>query len=205
MTQPVRTIAIATLAGALCLALTGCVNLDGMIPDISATAAAEPEQTAAPEPELTDAQPGDNISEEQALACRKDLSGPCSAFKLDDGSWVYIDKNAPLPPLVQEAVTGIANSAEVPSGTSTGDQSTSVKEANETRSAIEFATGKRVVVVIYGSWAEGFNTFMGYNAQGINRENIIVSPDKAAVVAAAQAYIAAQANPESIALVVTDK
>ncbi len=194
--------AAGTVACALLLLLAACVPAPAG--EERDALDATPVETTVDTPEDAAPAPGDPISDAQAMACRKDLGGPCSAYRLDDGSWIYLDKNAPLPPVVQEAVTRTANAAPAPTGTSPDEQSASGRTLTQTQGAIEFATGKPVVLVLYGSWHRDGDSFLGYCAIGIRAEFVAASRERATVVAEAEAYIAANGGSDLIALVVQD-
>lgn len=101
-------------------------------------------------------------------------------------------------------MTQTASAAPVPSGTSPDDQSASLKTLTQTQGAVKFATGKQVVLVLYGAWHRDGESFMGYCAIGIKSEFVAASRDRATVVAAAETYIAANGGSDLIALVAAD-
>ncbi len=159
--------------------------------------------------EVVKLEAGTELTDEQADAIKRDLKNGVRAYKLPTGKKILVKKDKPLPKEVVKAEAKKVAAVDMPTGGSMSDQMESISKMDAAASSAAYATGKRVCVVMqamYGNidgpgaslqWV-GIGCPLGSNGLVPNGK------DKATIVSAAKALIAAQDNPDEWALIVED-
>lgn len=184
--------ALAATALTLALTLTGCAAT-GTPADKPAESTAQ-ETAPAPTEAVAQETPTPAVPEGPAVGTvvgerPEDLPDGLGWFPLDDGTFLIVDSNAPLPQVVVDQVAATVP----PASSDTGGQRSAASEA---QGRIQRGTGKQAIVIysMIGSKTADGPTETFYNLSG----GAILpgaTTDKAAAIAAAEAYIAAQADP----------
>lgn len=125
---------------AAAVALTGCSAMPFEDLDLGAPAAAE--TTPAPTPEVEYAV-GD-VPNNAALELRPDFKQNLSAYELTDGTWVQIDKTAPLPDAVKLGL-GVRAAAlpDTPSAATDTNGDATVRSVYADNAKLDSALGDR--------------------------------------------------------------
>lgn len=215
-----KTTLLATIALIGALIVTGCsptpTTPEAVEPTTSATApaspSAEPETSAEPEvPQTPEAtvetvrgyEPGATLTEAEVDALKDVIGSGPRAYKLEDGTRVVVQPDKPLPDAVRASEENKLAAVPMPEDTSTSSQSDSYTKADQAAGGAQYATGKKVCVVIAGSFGQmGVpGGSRGWIAAGCG-ENLITGTDKGSVVGQAQAFIAGQPDAANWDLVV---
>jgi hypothetical protein len=193
------------------LLITGCsvgspepTETPNPSPSISApadpTAAPEPTEPPAPAPEET---AGAVVDAATASELNSEKNGQFRGYPMPDGSYVVVDKTAPLPAPVQQDIhnkgTNHANTYTVDDGTNAF-----LQERQKMINEVQTNTGKRAVALL---------RMTGYDFN----ENLVTKyffngpyqPDTAfgsaaEAQAAAEAWIASQENPNNYVLILPE-
>lgn len=197
---------VATVAAAL--AMTGCAPTIDLEPwalgtPLPAASAVEDGDEGI---DLASLSAGDAIPEDLARELNRDLKDGLRGYELPDGTFVVVKPNEPLPAAVKADAEAKAAALPVITGTSVDDQRASADGGLNLASTLSFLTGKRVVVVVYGTVAflDGTTKPAWRAAEApLNSDGVYPSgTDLNAVIAEAQALIAQQSNPAEWEIVV---
>lgn len=201
-TTKIRTAVVATIA-VIGIALTGCTteapeNEPTTRPGTTQTDTPTTEPTDEPtEPETPAYTVGQILTEVPA-----DL-GEMGTFQLDDGTYIVVDPYQPLPQVVvDQAAAMVPQPSADPDADDWGSQG---RAASAAAGRVQRTTGK-LAIAIYS--IIGSKTFDGpmetlYCLSGAAMPADGCTPDKAAAIAAGEAFIAAQGEPARWVLVYT--
>lgn len=189
------TMTTTAVALGIALALTGCTPTSDPAepPDPAPAVTAAPVETPAPAPVETEAPApvlpatGETIPAEAADT----LPDGYRAYPMADGTLIALKEGDPLPAPV---VADIAAPVSAMTATVGKDDSGSLAVTDAAKRAFATAIGKAGInaVVVYRMWSgEGIWRYQMYGAPIIKPAPV----DKATVMAAAQAHVAAQTDP----------
>lgn len=204
-----RTItAIPAVAAITAILLAGCVGAGPELPVVVPTDPIEVPVSPSPEPTEEqetvtlpeNAEPGLEIPESLAQELNRDQKDDFRGYLLPDGTWQLIKLSEPLPEAVVADAQRKADAVPVTTGNGDQDQTAHGSNTISVASQLSLNTGKRVVVIAYGSiWISGVGPGMGWIAGGapFNSERALpVGTSLDAVRAEVDVLIAQQENPD---------
>ncbi|WP_285117327.1 hypothetical protein [Leifsonia sp. fls2-241-R2A-40a] len=215
-----RTTIIVTSIGVVAVAALGVgafVFVDSMNGSFrlssGSAAAAEKTPPATSTPTLKVVPVGGVLDEETALDLRREMSDNGDfAYKLPDGRWVKTNRFQPLPDAVKADADAQAVAMPRTSGSTWQEGAAGTKNADDTAGRIQFATGKKTVIISTQlKAAEGIGNAYNVPTYAVNGA---ITPGMVAMngaggwgtvdeaVAAVQADIAAQPDANNYLLVV---
>lgn len=156
-TNAARLLPSIVSAVAITVALTGCTQYEPqtpvLVPEITLPPSASPTPTASEAPVTTESiieshAVGEVMTEEDALMLRRDFRSEYGAYQMNDGTWRFIDKAAPLPEeIMTEVVQTFTDTHNAVRETARPGSSDPARNAMEQMAKFQSNSGKRVLVV----------------------------------------------------------
>lgn len=219
MNSTLKNLTITAVAIAAAITLAGCTSTpapETSTPPAAVETAAPVETPAAEEPTLTkdeliaqaQALPaGSVLNDAQAEALRGALGKGVKAYKLPAGETILVKKSEPLPASVIAAEEAKLSAVDLPGGSSPEEQTATFSKLQAAASSVNSATGKRACTVLQAEVGnlDGPGTSVQWVAMGCPYPKGGVVPagaDKGAVIAEAEARIAAQPDAADWALII---